>query len=555
MQMNIKEKFNKTISKYTILFFFVIFISCISLNLLNASVAKYNVIIINKISSGKSLYEVLNVAIPFLLLTILSIMTSFLFFILDLYIPRHATAKARVLLYDKLLILDPLDFSQHNISEIFNIFGNNISEYIKSRYDFVRNIVNPLTTIAIYSVMFYEELEFKYIFIFLFFYVSVLFLSKKKISKIKEYVDEGYKKNNQLMLTINEFYDNYEEIKILHLEERIDKKIKEYINDQYQIYTDIQRYQMAINLLKELPNIIITILVFINMYIRIVNHYIDIGSYFVVMSIATVYISSFSSIIDIFQKEQERKMVDRPINTYFNIRDENISSDDICYKEKDDLEQLICENITFSYPASSELYKDLDINIKKGEVLIIKGPSGCGKTTLLKLLSGLYNPKEGKIWYVMDGDNRYTPVECRYSFGFHLQTSILFKDTIRNNITLGERYSEKQIYDVLKKVKLYDVVNRKPNGLDEKLGYLGEGLSGGEKQRLALARILLRKPIALFLDESFSAVDVIASKEIYRNIEVPIRIICLHRDEFISDDLRGNIKYLEIGGEQNEKIN
>lgn len=549
--MDVKERFYKKIYRYIILFLGINFTSCLLLNLLNANVAKYNVTIVNRISRGESIHNIIAVAVPFLILTIVSVFINFLFFVLDLYIPRNATAKSRILLYDKLLDLDPMDFSQHNISEIFNIFGNNISEYIKCRYDLIRNIVNPITTIIIYSVMFHNELECKYFVLFFFIYVSILLVSKKQIAKIKGYVDDGIQKNNQLSLILNEFFDNYEEIKILHLEVSIKKKITQYINDQHQLYKRIQRYQTAMSLLKELPNAVFTILVFVNMCNKIINHQLDLGSYFIIMSIATVYISSFSSIIDVFQKKEEKNIIDKPIESYFSMRDESVYHDDAHLSKLDEFNQLSCENITFSYPTSSELYKDLNIKVNKGEVLIIKGPSGCGKTTLLKLLSGLYIPNSGNIWYMSDSE-RYSPVACRYSFGFHLQTSNLFKDTIRNNLTLGEDYPENQIYDVLQKVKLYDVVKNKPNGLDEKLGYLGEGLSGGEKQRLALARILLRKPIALFLDESFSAVDDLASMEIYRNIDVPITIFCLHRDEFIIGDLKDNIIYLEIGGEQYE---
>lgn len=549
--MNVNERFYKKMRQYIFIFICINIMSCVIVNVVNASVAKYNVIIVNRISRGESIHAIIATAIPFFILTIASVLMNFLFFILDLYFPRKATAKSRILLYDKLLILDPMDFSRHNVSEIFNIFGDNISDYITCRYELIRNIVNPVATILIYSVMFQKELEYEYFVLYFFIYVLILFLSKKQIAKIRGYVEEGIQKNNQLSLILNEFFDNYEEIKILHLEESINEKITQYINEQHQLYKKMQRYETAINLLKELPNAVFTILVFVNMYLKILNNQLDIGSYFVVMSIATVYISSFSSIFDAFQKKEEKKMKDKPIDSFFHMRDESIYENDIRFTAADGLNQLSCEKLNFSYGDSSSLYNDLNIHVKKGEVLIIKGASGCGKTTLLKLLSGLYVPDSGDIWYISDSQ-KYSPAECRYRFGFHLQSSSLFKDTIRNNLTLGEDYPENQIYDVLEKVKLLDVVHNKPDGLEERLGYSGEGLSGGEKQRLALARILLRKPAAVFLDESFSAVDDSASMEIYRNMDVPVTIFCLHRDEFIRDELKDNIIYLELGGEQNE---
>ncbi len=184
------------------------------------------------------------------------------------------------------------------------------------------------------------------------------------------------------------------------------------------------------------------------------------------------------------------------------------------------IEELEFREVIFKHTTAQ--YKALDgisFDVKKGETVAFVGPSGAGKSTLVKLLVGLYRPQEGAIYYNgIDGnDMRFD--ELRNQIGFVTQDTQLFAGTIRENLQfVFPEATESDIKEALHKASCDNLLSRAEKGMDTMIGEGGLKLSGGEKQRLSIARALLRHPHLLIFDEATSSLDSITEEEITNTI-------------------------------------
>ncbi|MBS7628254.1 ABC transporter ATP-binding protein, partial [Candidatus Bathyarchaeota archaeon] len=192
------------------------------------------------------------------------------------------------------------------------------------------------------------------------------------------------------------------------------------------------------------------------------------------------------------------------------------------------------ENVSFGYEPFIPVVRNINLEIKPGEVIGVVGPSGSGKTTLTKLLLRFYDPTEGRI--TIDGvDLRKIKLQClREQIGLVLQDPILFNDTIAYNIAYGKRGARpEEIIASAKAAHAHDFIMNFPLAYDTVVGERGSRLSGGERQRIAIARALITDPRILILDEATSSVDSITEKHIQAALENLIRdrttIIIAHR--------------------------
>jgi len=185
-------------------------------------------------------------------------------------------------------------------------------------------------------------------------------------------------------------------------------------------------------------------------------------------------------------------------------------------KQLGTIETLSFEHVGFKHStASQKAIDDISFDVKLGETIAFVGPSGSGKSTLMKLLVGLYRPQEGKILYNSMDENSINFEDLRKQIGFVTQDTQLFSGTIRENLVfVNPEATEEELNDVLKKASCLNLLSRAEKGLETVIGEGGFKLSGGEKQRLSIARALLRKPKLLIFDEATSALDSLTEEEI-----------------------------------------
>lgn len=216
------------------------------------------------------------------------------------------------------------------------------------------------------------------------------------------------------------------------------------------------------------------------------------------------------------------KNFDKLMNKPIEVRPENPV-------EIGPLDSLRFENVVFRHKtAGYNAIDDISFTVETGQTIAFAGPSGSGKSTLVKLLVGLYAPVEGRIYFnnVYSTDLRYNPL--RRQIGFVTQDTQLYAGTIRENMLfVNPSATDEEITEALRKASASALIAKASHGVNTMLGESGMKLSGGEKQRISIARALLRQPRLLIFDEATSALDSLTEEDITRTI----REISASRDQ------------------------
>lgn len=223
-------------------------------------------------------------------------------------------------------------------------------------------------------------------------------------------------------------------------------------------------------------------------------------------------------------------------------------------KHLGEIDKLEFKQVTFKHQtAGQNAITEISFAVQQGETVAFVGPSGSGKTTLMKLLVGLYRPQQGTILYNGIDENSIDFEDLRNQIGFVTQDTQLFSGTIKENLTfVNPAATDDDLRDVLDKASCQRLLARAEKGLDTMIGEGGLKLSGGEKQRLSIARALLRKPRLLIFDEATSALDSITEEEITSTIreissaKTQITILIAHR---LSTIMHADRIYVLEGGE------
>jgi len=186
----------------------------------------------------------------------------------------------------------------------------------------------------------------------------------------------------------------------------------------------------------------------------------------------------------------------------------------------DALKRIEFEDVSFTYPSSNEAsLENIDLHIRGGETVAFVGPSGSGKTSLVKLLVGLYQPTHGRLTVNGTDSTEVDPDGLRGRIGLVTQETQLFAGTIRDNLLfVNPRATDAECIEVLRQAAALPIIERGGKGLDTKIGEGGIKISGGERQRLAIARALLREPELIIFDEATSSLDSITEKSITETI-------------------------------------
>lgn len=201
------------------------------------------------------------------------------------------------------------------------------------------------------------------------------------------------------------------------------------------------------------------------------------------------------------------------------------------------IKNLAFKNVAFKHQtASHKAIDNISFDAGLGETIAFVGPSGSGKSTLMKLLVGLYRPLEGKILYNNLDETEIHFDDLRNQIGFVTQDTNLFSGTIRENLMfVNPAATDEELHEALRKASCTYLLSRAEKGIETMIGEGGLKLSGGEKQRLSIARALLRKPHLLIFDEATSALDSITEEEITNTIreisadKEQITILIAHR--------------------------
>lgn len=198
------------------------------------------------------------------------------------------------------------------------------------------------------------------------------------------------------------------------------------------------------------------------------------------------------------------------------------------------------ENVDFAYDPERKILKGVDFTVPAGRMVAIVGPSGAGKSTISRLLFRFYDATAGRI--LIDGQDirDVTQDSVRQAIGIVPQDTVLFNDSIRYNIRYGRPdATDAEVEEAARMAQIHDFIESLPEGYDSQVGERGLKLSGGEKQRVAIARTLLKNPPILLLDEATSALDTHTEKEIQASLSIVSRdrtsLVIAHRLSTVVD--------------------
>tara|TARA_B110000503_G_scaffold49063_1_gene79722 strand:+ start:1566 stop:3302 length:1737 start_codon:yes stop_codon:yes gene_type:complete len=455
-----------------------------------------------------------------------------------------------------------------NLSEKFFSFYIN-SPYLyhvnKNPSKLSRNISDEIQGLYVYffhlSGMFREGLTIFVIFIFLvfvnfyvtffiaLFFFSISFLYIRLIKPfLKKKATENQNMRQVITQIIYESFGSIKDLKILNKENQIISFFNKNINIYEKNLLHFTYFEKLPRIFLELFSVIIICLICI--------FYLNFGQdYKVLIPTLSLFAISFMRFAPAFSSVTTSiyymKLFEPTINLIFselkNIENTNIdnlrNSNNELGKLSNDLGKnfIFLNNITFSYPDSKLLpIKNITMNIKKGSIVGITGQSGAGKSTLFHLMLGLLTPQQGNIFY--NGKDIFTDISAwRKEVGYISQNIYLLDGSIKKNITFNfsnENIDDLKLNHSIKVSGLEDRINKLKNGLDSEVGVDGLKFSGGEKQRIAIARAIYQNPNILFMDESTSALDDETEEFIISNLFNAFKdktiIIIAHRQSTIN---------------------
>lgn len=199
-------------------------------------------------------------------------------------------------------------------------------------------------------------------------------------------------------------------------------------------------------------------------------------------------------------------------------------------------------DIRFKYEKDNYVLKGIDFTVESGKFVGIVGATGSGKSTLISLLERYYDIEEGQILFDGIDYHKYSKQDIRNNIGLILQDPSIFEGTIKSNVAFGLEVSDEEVVDILLKIGADKFVNDYPLGIHSKVAYMGENLSTGEKQLIAFARILLRNPAIVILDEATANIDT----ETEMLIQNALTILAQKRTTFVVAHRLSTIKNADI---------
>ena len=316
-----------------------------------------------------------------------------------------------------------------------------------------------------------------------------------------------FKNNAQNQEAISEMIYGIQDLKLNGLENYKIKRWKEIQVDSFKINLQglkLDQLQLTgFEFINQFKNLLITFIA----AILVIDSKLTIGGLLTISFIIGQMNSPMSQLVAFFRSFQDARLSMRRLSEVHAMKDEGINCESLPESVSEDIE---LRNVNFQYegPSSPYVLHDISCKIPKGKVTAIVGASGSGKSTLLKLLMQFYEPTSGNIMVGGKALEDIVPKEWRRNCGVVMQDGFLFSETIARNIATGEDDIDyKKLSDAIQTANLTQFVESQAKGYETMVGAQGNGISGGQRQRLLIARAVYKDPPYLFLDEATSSLD------------------------------------------------
>ena len=447
--------------------------------------------------------------------------------------------------YKQILLLPYLYFKNRTTGEIISRFKD-----LNVIRDYLSNVFCSLTTDLICLIIFLV-IMFRYIssvtsiilllIILLLIYTCIIKTKKKKLMK-------NIKKNEEIINTyLIQGISNVDTIKGSHLEKRfIDKFLVNY-KSFIDIVYKYNRFNELNSFIKTSFNDLIYIIIYSFGSYLVIKEKLNLSSLIVFQSFTTYFLGCIYRIQIILEEYSTYKVSKDRLEELFLIREENFSHSYffLSYDLKGNIE---FKNLSYKI-GSKYLFKNLNLIIKENEKILLSGDSGTGKSTLVKILMRYINIDYGMV-KIKDIDiNHYHLENIRKNITYVSSNEYLFNDTIKNNISLYREYQDEEIDKVCKICFVDEIIKSKDTGLNTMIEENGFNLSNGERQRIILARSILKESSIYIFDEALGQIDINKEKKIlesiFKYLNNKIIIVISHR--FNNKKLFDRVLKLEEG--------
>ena len=355
--------------------------------------------------------------------------------------------------------------------------------------------VVTLTTIGLYSYLTFQITEWRNVF-------------RKKMNQA----------DNNISRKMIDSLLNFETVKYFNNEayefNRLDKSLED-----YELAANQSRHSLS------LLNIAQTFIIMLGITIMLVmsafgikNGDIDVGG-FVVINAYMLQLYQPLNFLGSVYREIRQALTDME-NMFSLLEVSQVSKDDLEDMPQSNVAEIRFDKVSFDYDIRRTIIKNISFTVPNGKKVAIVGPTGAGKSTISRLLFKFYEPKEGGVYINNININKISQESLRKMIGVVPQDTVLFNDTIYYNIAYGNTdASKEEVIIAAKNADIHNFISTLPDGYETIVGERGLKLSGGEKQRVAIARTILKNPKIFFFDEATSALDSSTEKEIQKNLE------------------------------------
>lgn len=404
--------------------------------------------------------------------------------------------------FSKLMNKDIKDFSLDNSGKYISVLYNDI-KLIED--NFLNNIFLVISSLLSFFIslcaLFYIS---PYIVIFISIFGVLGFIIPNALSKKLVIEKNEYSRNLEEITSVTkDLFSGFEVIKGFNISKKINKI---FVKNSLNVENSKRKCSILEAIIKGFS---LAFSVTIYLGVLILGGYlmykksISVGTAIIIIQLSTHIVGPVRTSISLINQIKSVSLIGKKVEDILNVNNESEESEEI----KSFRDCIDIKDLNFSYTKERNALKNINLKFERNKKYAIVGESGCGKSTLIKLIMRYYNEYEGKITIDNKDLNKIYSSDLYKTISMIQQNVFMFDDSIKENIRLFSNYSDESVIESCKRSGIMGLINRLEDGINSLVGENGNKLSGGEKQRIAIARALINETKILILDESTSALD------------------------------------------------
>lgn len=432
----------------------------------------------------------------------------------------------------KLFRVDINFFEWHTAGDIGNRF-NNISQLNDLITNGLLNImIQGITSVICLAVMFYSSISLTLFTVFMavFQIMALVMINHKSLVKTREYLHTQSVLQGDLVDTLG----NMIEIKCMGMDQAVSHNLMENYNKLIDSFKQKMKTSNLMICCISTVNLIFPLTIYLIGSFNISNGHMTIGSLIAYVTLVGYFTAPFTSIVMLLPSINSIKEVMLRYKELMNFH-ENYH---IGITIQESVKTIKVENISYSYnQVNNAAIENLSLEINKGQRIALVGFSGSGKSTLVKAILGAVQIHKGNIYINEINVNEISREQIYSWFSVVTQNPMCLNMSIRKNVDITGKFSDDKIWEALSAAEVREDIEKMPLGLDTMIGESGQNISGGQRQRLAIARALISHTEVIIFDEATSNLDPITEKKIYDNLKrsKKTQIIITHRLASVRD--------------------